>query len=430
MNARQSKSQNLNENSTSDLIKYNSVPDRTVPIVAGLFIACLAGWWAQSIRNSGGLSLPYARADITIVNFLCMLPLAIVVTEWMQGVLKYHSPGLFKIVNLIALTGTAGILVFLFSSSHASGALSEYDAWESFILRPVIAFWLILSLLLLAGRFFRTEIPQGSVRAGKLVWSTVCLTALLVPVFYIQSRVDEMAQQVDEYLGSGRLGDARQVVREVCILSPWGKIGGQPADDVARDLDHDCFGVERSLAYMNQQTSHNEESTYHRARLLAILGEDQAAIDLLLPWYDKSTVSPLTSQLLGNLYQQQQHWAESQQAYRRALQAWEKLPASEQQQAGIVAAWKGIAFAERKRGNYEAAETAYLSALSLAPTADQHFLLAQYYEDTQQTAKAREYAHQAMALDATRYGQSGQKLITTLQQQHFGCLQIWRNGEF
>lgn len=430
MNPRQIESPNQNTNSTSDLVKFNSVPDRTVPIVAGLFIASLAGWWVQSIRNAGGLSLPYARADIIIVNFLCMLPLAIVVSEWIQGRLKHHSLGLYKIVNMVALIGAVCILAFVFSSSQASGTLSGYDAWESFLLRPVLAFWLNLSLLLIAGMLFRTEILQGMVHPGKLVWITLCLTALLVPVLYIQSRVDEMVTQVDEYLGSGRLGDARQLVREVCILSPWGKIGGQPAGDVARDLDHDCFGVKQSLAVMNQQAAHNEESTYHRARLLAILGEDSAATDLLRPWYEKSTASPLTSQLLGNIYQQQHDWEDSQQAYRRALQAWKKLPVSEQQQAGIVASWKGIAFAERKRGNYEAAEAAYLSALSLAPTADQHFLLAQFYEDTQQTAKAREHAHQAMALNANRYGQSGQKLITSLQQQHFGCLQVWRNGGF
>jgi tetratricopeptide (TPR) repeat protein len=425
-----SRNDSENQNSPSDLVRFNAVPDRTVPIVAGLFIASLAGWWVQSVRSAGGLSLPYARADIIIVNFLCMLPLAMIVSEWIQGVLKYHSPGLYKIVNMIALIGAVGIVAFVLSSSQISGTLSAYDAWESLILRPLLAFWLNLSLLLTAGLLFRTEIPEGSVQPGKLVWGTVCLIALLVPAFYIQSRVDEMAGKVDEYLGSGRLGDARQLVREVCILSPWGKIGGQPAGDVARDLDHDCYGVGQSLAVMNQQAGHTEESTYHRARLLAILGEDAAAVDLLRPWYAKSTASPLISQLLGNIYQQQHDWADSQQAYCRALNAWEKLPASEQRQAGIVAAWKGIAFAERKRGNYEAAETAYLSALSLAPTADQHFLLAQFYEDTQQTAKAREHAHQAMALNATRYGQSGQKLITSLQQQHFGCLQVWRKGSF
>jgi len=414
---------------SSDLVKFNAVPDRTVPIVAGLFMASLSGWWVQTVRNAGGLSLPYVRADIVIVNFLCMLPLAIVISEWMLGTLKYLNFRLFKFVNLVVLGGALLILALEISSSQGNGTLSGYDAWESFLLRPVFAFWLNLALLFTVGLCFRTEIPQGTVQPGILVWLVLSVSALVVPAFYIQSRVDEIVVKIDEYLGSGRLGDARQLVREVCILSPWGKIGGQPAGDVARDLDHSYFEVDQNLALLGQKSAQNEELVYHRARLLAILGERTPAENLLLPWYEKPTASPLISQLLGNIYQQENDWTDSERAYRKSLNAWEKLPASQQQQAGIVSAWKGIAFAERKRGNYEEAETAYLSALSLAPTADQHFLLAKFYEDTQQTEKARDHAYQAMALDTARYGVSGKELITSLQQQHFGCLQVWRGRD-
>lgn len=406
----------------------SQTPRRTISLLTAMGLTCLVGWWVQSVRAKGGLSLPYVRPDIIIINFLCMLPLSVLVSEWIFGVLKPRRFRLFLILQTVFFMGTGGIILLAWSSHHASSTLSGYDAWESFGLRPALAFWIMTSAVLAVGNLPGCQQPVQTARQGIVVWGLVWITALLVPSFYIQSRVIEMVTTIDEYLGSGRMGDARVLTREVCILSPWEKMGGMPVGDLARDLDLDCHGIEQSLALMNRRPVHSEEYTYHEARLLTILGRRAAAVRLLEPWTGKPSTSPLTYQLLGNIFQQQENWPDSERQYQRALKAWQKLPRSEQQQAGIVSAWKGIAFAERKRGNYEEAEAAYLSTLSLAPTADQHFLLAQFYEDTQQTTKARDHAQQAMALDAARYGVSGKKLITSLQQQHFGCLNVWRNG--
>jgi hypothetical protein len=59
--------------------------------------------------------------------------------------------------------------------------------------------------------------------------------------------------------------------------------------------------------------------------------------------------------------------------------------------------------------------------LALAPTAESHFLLAQFYEDTQQAMKAEAHARQAMILDRRRYLAEGQNLIDKLITLHFGC---------
>lgn len=406
-----------------------AAPDRSLIILLAIILSCLMGWWVSTVRNTGSLSLPYLRVDIAIVCFVCMLPVAILISDWLCRVFRHQSPPLFKLVQIIFYIGAAVILILALSSSPPSGTLSSYDAWESIILRPVLAFWLMLTVCLFEGQVSRRGTYSDlSWKQGLLIWGLALITAILVPSIYIQSRVDETVATIDESLGSGRLGEARRLTREVCVLVPWQKISGLPAGDLARDLDRSCYEIERNLAYMQLEPADSEESAYQRARLLTILGKGEAAIRVLAPWKDQQTVSPLTCQLLGNIYQQQEQWGESEDWYQKSLDAWKRLPHSEQQQAGIVSAWKGIAFAERKRGNYEEAESAYLSALSLAPQADQHFLLAQFYEDTQQTAKAREHATQAMALNVDRYGKSGQKLITSLQQQHFGCLNVWRQG--
>tara|TARA_R110002111_G_scaffold227346_2_gene288938 strand:- start:69313 stop:70611 length:1299 start_codon:yes stop_codon:yes gene_type:complete len=403
-------------------------PRRTLSFVTAIGLTCLVGWWVQSVRASGGLSLPYVRPDVIVINFLCMLPLAILASEWILRVLKQRSFHLCVILQALFFVGTAVISILSLTGDQTSVTLSDYDAWESFAFRPAMAFWMMTSVLLAVGNLSRTPATVQTSRSGTLVWLLVWTTALIVPAIYTQSRVDEMVASMNDYLGSGRIGDARQVTREVCLLSPWEKMGGLPVGDMARDLDKECFGIEQRLALMKRRPVHSEEYTYHEARLLSMLGQRAVAIRLLEPWAGKDATSPLTCQLLGNIFQQQENWADSERQYQQALKAWQKLPLSEQQQAGIVTAWKGMAFAERKRGNYEEAEAAYLSALALAPTADQHFLLAQFYEDTQQTGKARDHAHQAMALDAARYDISGKKLIASLQQKHFGCLNVWRNG--
>ena len=61
---------------------------RTVSFLFATLLTCLAGWWLQNIRSAGGLSLPYVRSDIIIVNLLCMFPLALFLSEWVCVELK------------------------------------------------------------------------------------------------------------------------------------------------------------------------------------------------------------------------------------------------------------------------------------------------------------------------------------------------------
>ena len=88
----------------------------------------------------------------------------------------------------------------------------------------------------------------------------------------------------------------------------------------------------------------------------------------------------------------------------------------------------GVAFCERKRGHLREAEAAWQELLSLAPTAetqaDAHFLLAQFYDDTQQTEKSQFHVQQAMKLDPEQYVEPGRQLLSKLVTSHFGCVGI------
>ena len=108
--------------------------------------------------------------------------------------------------------------------------------------------------------------------------------------------------------------------------------------------------------------------------------------------------------------------------YEAAARAWESSPPSPERAAGLAQATTGAAYCLRKSGRYAEAETAYQQLLALSPTADAHFLLARFYEDTQQTAKARTHAKLAMAAAPERYRRQGEMLIDKLNTLHFGCL--------
>jgi tetratricopeptide (TPR) repeat protein len=130
--------------------------------------------------------------------------------------------------------------------------------------------------------------------------------------------------------------------------------------------------------------------------------------------------------LRGTIRENRGDWDEGLAAYRAARSAWEARPPSPARDAGIVQAATGAAYCLRKSGHYARAEAAYLELLALAPTADSHFLLAQFYEDAQQAAKAREHARRAIELAPDRYAQAGERLIKKMALNQFGCFGVYR----
>ncbi|HVW01990.1 MAG TPA: hypothetical protein VHB77_16675, partial [Planctomycetaceae bacterium] len=94
-------------------------------------------------------------------------------------------------------------------------------------------------------------------------------------------------------------------------------------------------------------------------------------------------------------------------------------------EAHRVRALGGIGYTERKLGHLREAEAAWLQALELRPTADLHFLVAQFYRDTQQAAAAHQHIVRAIELAPERYREEGHRLTEELMTSHFGCAAVW-----
>lgn len=135
---------------------------------------------------------------------------------------------------------------------------------------------------------------------------------------------------------------------------------------------------------------------------------------------------PEACNLRGTIYEARGAWRQSLDWYGRAKAAWQMEATSKNRDRGLTLAAKGVAYSQRRLGNYREAEAAYLELLAIAPTADTHFLLAQFYEDAQRAARAQHHAREAAKLDPAHYARPARDLIDKLVTLHFGCWGVYR----
>jgi tetratricopeptide (TPR) repeat protein len=176
---------------------------------------------------------------------------------------------------------------------------------------------------------------------------------------------------------------------------------------------------------MSPRKSMTSENRLQRCRQLAMLGQTDVALAELTPLFEAEVAAPAFD-LAGTIHESISRWEVAKTYHQRAIAGWQSQPASRQRDVGLVGSVMRLAYCERKLGHYDVAESHYLEVLAHAPTAENHFLLAQFYEDMQQSSKAHAHARRAMALDPRRYQREGKKLIDKLILGHFGCLQVFR----
>jgi tetratricopeptide (TPR) repeat protein len=102
----------------------------------------------------------------------------------------------------------------------------------------------------------------------------------------------------------------------------------------------------------------------------------------------------------------------------------ESTPGDTSASAEVYQVAMGSAYCFRRLGRLSKARACYLRLLEINPNADTHFLLAQFFEDIQETSSARHHALEAAQLDPSRYGERGQELIRKMRALHFRCLSL------
>ncbi len=248
--------------------------------------------------------------------------------------------------------------------------------------------------------------------------------ALVVPVLFEQERIEKGLTRLGERIDEQRLGSARQLAVEILAINPQARFRKQPLRLVERRLRAELLALQLECDSLSSSAD-QPAAALQKASLLAMRGESRDSEAIALRLVDQTPVAVEACLLLGTLSEERGEWPASRDWNARAQML---LKAESVRIPEEVRAWKGIAFAERKLGHRSAAEAAYLAALELAPNAETHFLLAQFYEDMQRAQEAAKHARAAISLDPASYRLLAESLIEKLLVNHTGCLSIYRAG--
>lgn len=264
----------------------------------------------------------------------------------------------------------------------------------------------------------RERTPSSLTIVGTLIISW------LLPKVYTEAHLQFDQQRFTEFVEQDRLGDAAELARRLSMTDPQGTWRGHPWPRVLSELRSAMATLERQLpSPLTADASLADR--LDQARTLAMLGRGSEAVGGLTA--DAAT-SPAAALLLATWYENRQEWNTARLWYRQALQQLGLSPANETMRLDLVQAWTGIGFCERKLGNLPMAEAAYQQVLQLLPTGESHFLLAQFYEDTQRADLAQQHARRAVQLDPAQFAEPARRLTNRLVMHHFGCFGVYRSN--
>lgn len=386
----------------------------STPAARALAVLALAGGlggvaWsvADGGWDGGRAPAPYAWADVAAVHVACAVPLALVLTLL---VTSSASPGGSAVVAAACLA--AGLVGPAVTPPPVPGA----------VLRPAVAL-LTLSGVTLAVAVCSDRLTGGG-RVGRLAVPVALGAATLVvpPATFVDARCRHDLARLGEWVGQSRVGEARAVAQGLVVLAPGLGWNGRPVGEVAADLDRVVARLEQRVAVPLRETATTQDRV-DRGVALAMLGRTGEALDVLTP-VDDPRLAAEVGILRGTVHEARGEWDAGLAAYRVGRTAWEARPPSPARNAGILRAATGVAYGLRKAGRYAEAGAAYREVLALSPTADRHFLLAQFYEDAQQAGAAREHARRAAELAPDRYGAAADRLVARLAVYQVGCLGV------
>jgi tetratricopeptide (TPR) repeat protein len=397
------------------------VNEFTQPPTSPIWAAAVSVCWVLLIASTFGFdadqsqNLPvFVWRDVAIVYLVSALPFAVALATLLAKRLGF--PSRLVIGGSIWIIGV-GILSSL-AFDHTAGDISSDRASHSLI-RSFLALGLVLPIAgIWTGMWF-----QSTARVSRhLVWLTLTAgVAVAIPETYVTAHCQHDSVRLSELMGQSRLGEAETLARRLLRFDHRAVIRGEPMLLLVVNLDRMVTQL-RADVKVDLGPNATDQEALSYAQKLAILGRTDEALRA----FDRiQTPSPNAFNLLGTIRESRSEWQAGLDDYRRAQQGWEMTAASPDRLAGLIRATTGVAFCLRKLGSNLAAEQAYQQLLKLAPNAETHFLLAQFYEDTQQTKQAYRHVRRAMELAPRRFQHSGQQLINKLTTSHFGCFNVF-----
>lgn len=370
-----------------------------------LSIAAVITYWGTD-------SSLFVRHDVAVVYVLASLPLAVTLRRCLA---LYGALGTGAVLAMALATCVLGLVYWQV----------VVDCIPIVVLRIVVSFGVTTTAWLCLPAFIVDTLLPSSWMRGAVVSAVFgLLVSTCVPLVYVAARCRHDEILIEELVGQSRFGEADRRIREIRQLAPSMLERSTFLKQRSNEIANVVAELESQIANASQTTMTIEKRLDH-CRRLAMLGRSDQALVELAPLLTATTNAPAWD-LAGTIRETIGEWDQAKASHERAIRAWQSQPASSLRDVGLVRSALRLAHCERKLGNYGVAESHYMEVLAAMPTAENHFLLAQFYEDMQQASKAYAHARQAMTLDSRRYQESGKKLIDKLQRGHFGCFQVYQ----
>lgn len=367
--------------------------------------------------------------DLAIVCLASAFPLAFLLAKILCGIQDGSVTFLGSALCLFP-----ALLQFLtnYSGVHSDGGLENLPLSSNLILFSV--WWQSLVWVLPAAWLTMLALSDFKF-VPNFAWGCVTLMiSVFLPATYLHGRCQYDLVKLDELIQQSRIGEASSWASRIALIAPAARVGNRPLRQVQRALDQKKSELTRQLSE-SQNRSVSDQIRIEQARCLAMLGRRSEALRCL---DEADFVSAETLNLKGLIYETQDDWRAAEASYQLAYERLTALndrnhpgfetpdgPKSSVHMTSMQQALQGLGYCQHKQGRYATAEKSYRQLLELSPTADVCFLLAQFYDDTQQTSLAHRFAKQASRLDPVRFKQASHKLITKISQEHFGCFGVY-----
>ncbi len=368
-------------------------------------------------QPAGAILLPFVYRDVAVVCLLSTAPAA-----WVLGHLLQKRVTKLSCCLLAALLWTIVWNLF-FRFQETAGRVDELPAFAG-LSRIAVSFCITFGATLITPCVinFSDEHRRNDLQTN-ILRAVCCITVLiLVPRLYLDARVRHDSEQYFSLRQQSRLGEARSLLRRILILDPMIRTDGhflrREQSELDREIDALNWQVSAELS-----TTASFDQRLQRSRLLAMLGHTSNSINLLLEKAE-SIQSVESCSLLGTMYENRHDWNSAIRFYSNAETLLKSSSEDTDASAEAYQVAMGCAYCYRRLGRLSEARACYQRLLEINPNADTHFLLAQFFEDIQETSLAQYHALEAARLDSNRYRERGHQLIGRMRALHFRCLSV------
>ncbi len=371
---------------------------------------------SSMLLASDGVVQVFGRWDVVGCAFLAALPLALWVAQSFCELARWQK----LVIALGGIVTAMAIAVFAASITQ----LPDQSVVTLTVCRASIAIVVMLSVVLMGAAVMTPPRSPVFVKQAWLSAAMLGVLALLVPAAYVDAVADGIRIDLERSLETRRFALANQQASQFAQLNPGGTVHQKSVRMVQQELSaivaklkadvRRPIAAEASVAALGS-----------RITVLMHLDRNQEALRLLEPLTHGERFEPISLDYKGLCYQRLQQMSASLEAYQAAVAYWESQPASDTKQSSLASAWKGIGFAARRLDQRTLEEQAYRELVEVAPSAENHLLLAQCYREHQKTRLAAEHSTMAMQLNPALQSQS-ESILSSMSMDHFGCLQIPR----